>query len=197
MTGRYPMRYGLQKTVLQAWNPWSLPENETLLTNLLKDEGYMNYAVGKWHLGSWKWRYTPTYRGFDQFYGYYYGAEDYYTHSANGGYDLRNETKPFCGPDCSKVDLKSNGTYSTFLFTQEAERMLKSHDSSKPFFFYLSNQGVHYPTEAPDEYVDKFKHIVNLNRRRFAAQLYLVDEGIKNITNLLDKLYINMYIIII
>ncbi|WAR29519.1 ARSJ-like protein [Mya arenaria] len=34
----------------------------------------------RWHLGFCNWKYTPTYRGFDSFMGYYNGAEDYYTH---------------------------------------------------------------------------------------------------------------------
>ena len=34
----------------------------------------------RWHLGFCNWTYTPTYRGFDSFMGYYNGAEDYYTH---------------------------------------------------------------------------------------------------------------------
>lgn len=34
----------------------------------------------RWHLGFCNWNYTPTYRGFDSFYGFYSGAEDYYTH---------------------------------------------------------------------------------------------------------------------
>lgn len=197
MTGRYPMRYGLQDYVILVWSPFALNENETILPEVLKKEGYSNYAVGKWHLGAWKWRYTPTYRGFDQFYGYYHGAIDYFTHDQEGGYDFRNDSRPYCGPDCSIVDKKANGTYSTFLYTQEAIRMLKNHNSSKPFFLYLAQQGVHDPTEAPQEYIDKFKHIKNLGRRTFAAELYLVDESIRNITKVMDELgYLNDTLIV-
>ena len=46
----------------------------------LRDLGYATHMVGKWNLGFCNWRYTPTYRGFQSFYGYYNAAEDYYTH---------------------------------------------------------------------------------------------------------------------
>ena len=35
----------------------------------------------RWHLGFCNWKYTPTKRGFDSFYGFYSGAEDYYDHT--------------------------------------------------------------------------------------------------------------------
>ena len=45
--------------------------------------------VGKWHLGFTSWPHTPTFRGFESFYGYYNCAEDYYTHARN----LHNRVK--------------------------------------------------------------------------------------------------------
>ena len=35
-------------------------------------------------MGYFAKEYTPTYRGFDTFYGYYNGAEDYFYHNRSG-----------------------------------------------------------------------------------------------------------------
>lgn len=43
--------------------------NETTTAQHLKTLGYQTHALGKWHLGLYNWLYTPTFRGFDSFYG--------------------------------------------------------------------------------------------------------------------------------
>ena len=67
--------------------------------------------VGKWHLGFFEWAYTPTYRGFDSFYGFYLGAEDHFKHTANknGILDLRNNMEPV---------KDKEGIYSARLFAE-------------------------------------------------------------------------------
>ena len=57
-------------------------------------QGYATHIVGKWHLGYFEWQYTPLYRGFDTFYGYYNGAEDYWTHKLFDYLDLRDHKSP-------------------------------------------------------------------------------------------------------
>ena len=55
------------------------------------------YFFFQWHLGFFQTDYTPTKRGFDSFFGYYCGKEDYWDHSnreVDGwGLDLRNGTE--------------------------------------------------------------------------------------------------------
>ena len=65
MTGRYDIRMGLQTQVIPANKKYGLPLNETTVAERMRARGYSTHAVGKWHLGEWRWDYTPTFRGFD------------------------------------------------------------------------------------------------------------------------------------
>ncbi|GFR85664.1 arylsulfatase B [Elysia marginata] len=80
MTGVYPFRMGLQHLVIGERQKVCAPLNRKFFPQLLKENGYNTHMIGKWHLGFCKWECTPTYRGFDSFYGFYSGGEDYYTH---------------------------------------------------------------------------------------------------------------------
>ena len=71
--------------------------------------GYATHMVGKWHLGFFEWKYTPTYRGFDSHYGFYTGCGDHYKHEQLGILDLWENTSPV-------RDMK--GAYSANLFTK-------------------------------------------------------------------------------
>ena len=40
------------------------PEELPTIADKLKEEGYMTHMVGKWHIGFYEEKFTPTFRGF-------------------------------------------------------------------------------------------------------------------------------------
>ena len=75
MTGRYAFKLGMHI----ANDGSELPLYEVTLAQELKTAGYVNYMVGKWHIGFSTDYHLPTQRGFDHFFGYYNGFIDYWT----------------------------------------------------------------------------------------------------------------------
>jgi arylsulfatase A-like enzyme len=148
MTGRYPMRHGLQTLVIFPSRKYGLPTDEKTLPQALKDVGYRTYMVGKWHLGHADTKYWPNSRGFDHFYGNVVGEVDYFTKDHGGVIDWqRNATF-----------LKEEGYY-TKQIGDEAVKLIEQHDTSKPMFLYFASLAPHAPYQAPREDVDAYADI--------------------------------------
>ncbi|XP_050416113.1 arylsulfatase B [Patella vulgata] len=178
MSGYYPFRTGLQHLVILAFQPVCLPLNITILPQELKNLGYATHMVGKWHLGFCKWECTPTYRGFDSYFGYYNAREFYYNHTLNmffpGDYlDYR---------DGKAVVKDQDGVYSTYAFAKRAESIISDHNASEPLFLYLPFQAVHEPIEVPVQYEQMYPNIQNEGRRKFCGMVSALDEAIGNVT---------------
>lgn len=176
LTGRYPMRYGLQVGVVRPFSQYGLPLQERTLAKALREAGYQTAVVGKWHLGHAERAYLPTERGFDFQYGHYNGMLDYFTHQRDGGFDWhRND-----------VVSRDQG-YTTHLITEEAERFLRERDSGKPFFLYVPYNAVHTPLQVPEKYEEPYRHLPN-RRRAYAAMTAALDESVGHILATLDGL---------
>ena len=172
LTGRYPLLLGLQgKETVQQGQAWGLDLREQTFVSAFQAAGWATHMVGKVHLGADYWRRTPTYRGFDTFVGYLYGAEDYFTHKLAQGFDLRNDTRPMCGPGCSaNIAVANNGTYSSVLFGAEVARLVRA--ARGPTYIHFTPQAgamphqTHPPPPAPAA-------TTQLTRRRWRpARLY-------------------------
>ena len=190
LSGYYPFRMGLQHSVLEALQNASMPLKYRLLPQDLQSQGYKTHFIGKWHLGFCNYNMTPTYRGFDTFYGLYNGKADYYSHiSRRKGYDMHNNTGHGEGKSFT-VAWSDKGTYSTHLFTDKTIQILENHNKSKPVFIFLSYQAVHGPLEVPKYYVNKFCANVTTgkDRKLHCAMTAAMDEGIGNVTAALDRL---------
>jgi arylsulfatase A-like enzyme len=176
MTGRYPLRYGLQTGVIPGAGTYGLPTDEYLLPQVLKDAGYSTALVGKWHLGHAKTEFWPRQRGFDYFYGALVGEIDHFTHSSHGVPDWYRDNEP----------LQEEG-FDNVLFGNEAERVVKQHDASAPLFLYLAFTAPHTPFQAPQDYLDRYKSIEDENRRAYAAMISVLDDGVGKVIAALEE----------
>ncbi len=175
MTGRYPMRHGLQVGVVRPWAQYGLPLEERTIAQALNDAGYTTAIVGKWHLGHFAPEYLPTRRGFDHQYGHYNGALDYFTHMRDGGLDWHKDDQ-VCRDD----------GYTTRLLADDAVRFVQENAGKKPFFLYVPFNAVHNPLQAPDEYMEPYSHLKPL-RRKYAGMLAAMDEAVGRIVAAVDE----------
>ncbi len=176
MTGRYPMRYGLQTAVIPSAGRYGLDLAERTLPQALREAGYRTVMVGKWHLGHADRAYWPENRGFDYHYGAVLGEIDYFQHDAHGHVDwIRNgET------------VHEDG-YVTELIGNDAVRQIEAHDASKPLFLYVAFTAPHAPYQAPAAYMERYAHIKDPNRRAYAAMITCMDDQIGRIVAALEK----------
>ena len=61
--------------------------------------------------------------------GFYEGSEDYFKHTTSQ-FDLHREPTPRCGEGCSQLPWDDIGTYSAFLFSNEALAIIKANRAS-------------------------------------------------------------------
>jgi arylsulfatase A-like enzyme len=176
LTGRYPMRYGLQTGVIPSAGRYGLATDEWLLPQALKQAGYKTAMVGKWHLGHFDQKYWPNQRGFDYAYGPLIGEIDHFTHSSHGVTDWYRNNK-----------LVKEPGYDTQLFGADAVRVIDTHDKSAPLFLYLPFTAPHTPYQAQQDYLDRYKNIADPLRRAYAAQVTCMDDEVGKVVAALEK----------
>ncbi len=208
MTGRYQTRFGFEFNPIGAKNAApgiGLPVAEKTVADRLRDSGYATGLVGKWHLGGTA-PFHPQRRGFDEFFGFLHEGH-YFVQPPWQGVTtwLRRKTLPDGGqgrwtaPDgrivwsthlgyneheydtdnpllrsSQPVDEKGN---LTDVFTREACDFIGRH-RSQPFFLYLAYNAVHSPMQGADDWMEKFAHIKDIQRRIFAAMLAQLDDRV-------------------
>ncbi|XP_025194249.1 arylsulfatase B-like isoform X2 [Melanaphis sacchari] len=193
LTGKYPIRYGFQGTPIAAGQASALPTDEKILPQYLKELGYSTHLVGKWHLGYYQKRFTPTQRGFDSHFGYW-----------NGYIGYRNSihaTKTMSGIDARRgFEIAGNemdrGRYATDVYTEEACKIIESSKrENTKMFLMLSHLAVHSGNRGPNHlevsnktYNDEvFGYIKNENRRLYAGMLTSLDDSVRKIIESLDE----------
>ena len=154
-------------------------ESETLAERLKKDAHYATAFIGKWHL----------YTGRDKKYN-----------PLNQGFDINIGGCSYGGPptffDPYRIDFlpdRKEGEYLPNRLADEAIAFISEQNSKdKPFFVALWNYTVHWPMEAPDKLVEKYKKLPVKGYRdhRYAAMIEAMDIAIGKVLKSLDDLNI-------
>jgi arylsulfatase B len=212
MTSLYPFRTGMQHiaTIRPAALP-TLPLDVPTLPELLSQIGYETHMIGKWHLGAPAIENTPTYRGFQTFYGYTLGAQSYFDKievddfNKTRGIDFWDEVGK---THYKHPDRLSQGTYSLFQYRDRAKAIFQTYvethptqeqQNEHPFFLYLAFQSVHIPIEAYNPKDDRCKSS-SQERRVYCAMVLELDDAIGDLIHHLkqdsSKLWDNTLLII-
>ena len=133
-----------------------ISNHATTMAEVLRDEGYATFAIGKWHLCAMEnasaagpYDQWPCQRGFDRFYGFLEGETDQF--SPELVYD-NHSIEPPKSPE--------EGYHLSEDLVDHAIEFI--HDSvsirpDRPFFTYLAFGAQHAPHQAPDEYMQKYR----------------------------------------
>ncbi|MFI8453096.1 sulfatase-like hydrolase/transferase [Streptomyces erythrochromogenes] len=133
-TGRYPARTrgGLAEPI--ADKSVGLEPTHPTLASLLKASGYATALIGKWHAGYLP-DYSPTKSGWDEFFGNFGGALEYYSKLGLGGeYDLYEG-------DAAYKDLR----YYTRIITERASEYVSRDHHGRPWLLNLNFTTPHWP----------------------------------------------------
>lgn len=85
----YTVHIELQDSVIHSTEPRGVPLSVPMLQEKLKTMDYKTIGIGKWHLGFHQPQYTPTRRGFDEWFGILTGGGGHYSHVSTGTFTMR------------------------------------------------------------------------------------------------------------
>ena len=122
---------------------------------ILSANGYQTFFTGKWHLGGEPER-RPIARGFDQTLALMPGGASHYS-------DMKSmlhfePPKVTYTRNGKRVETLPDDFYSTTYYTDAVISMIdEGQKSEKPWFAELAYTAPHWPLQAPQEYIDKYK----------------------------------------
>ncbi len=160
LTGRNHHEVGMRG--VSNWNTGfpnmrgQISNHAATMAEVLRDEGYTTFALGKWHLcqmantsAAGPYDQWPCQRGFDRFYGFLDGGTDQF-HPALV-YDNHHVEVPKSVEDGYHLSEDLVDRAVSFIHDTRSIR------PDQPFFMYLAFGATHAPHQAPQEYLDKYR----------------------------------------
>jgi arylsulfatase len=133
-----------------------ISDHAATVAEVLRDEGYATFAVGKWHLcamdnasAAGPYDQWPCQRGFDRYYGFLEGETDqFHPELVYDNHSVEPPGTPETGYHLSE-DLVDHALH--FIHDTVSIR------PDRPFFTYLAFGAMHAPHQAPQAYLDKYR----------------------------------------
>ena len=131
-----------------------MPFEKATMAEVLKENGYNTFAVGKWHLtpvnertAAGPFNRWPTGRGFERFFGFLESATDQY-------YPVLWE-----GITRATIDTSKGEHFNKIITDKAIEYISQQHraNSKKPFFMLYAPGATHSPLQVDKEWIDIYK----------------------------------------
>ncbi len=147
-----------------------IPFENAMISEVLVDQGYSTYCLGKWHLApdydihaAGSRRQWPVGRGFDRFYGFLGGET--------------NQWYPMLVQDNQSVEQPSRpeeGYHFSKDMADKALQYIRSADAvapDKPWLMYFSPGCAHAPHHVFKEWADKYKGKFDMGWEKYREQV--------------------------
>ncbi len=161
LTGLYAHQAGIGHMVYRDYGEGyrgNLNDRCVTFAEVLREAGYQTMLVGKWHAGH-EPHSRPEVRGFDRFTGIYPHIDSYW--KVLRACDVYRDRKLFirAGENPKNPYRPNEEFYTTDFFTDAAmdyvDRALR--DRARPFLLHVCYNVPHFPLEAPDELIEKYR----------------------------------------
>lgn len=153
LTGCYPARVGIADALMPA-SRVGISQDEYLLSEMLRDQGYRTAALGKWHLGEQR-QFMPLQHGFEEYYGLPY-SNDMWPHHPVPEQARQFPPLPLIeGNSVIKIGFtQAEQDQLTTQYTQRAIDFIRRNKDDR-FFLYLAHSMPHVPLAVSDKFRGK------------------------------------------
>ncbi len=171
-----------------------LPDEEVTIAEILKEQGYVTAAIGKWGLGHYGTSGAPDKQGFDLFFGY------------NCQRHAHNHFPKFLWRNGQMIPQPGNtreldgAIHSQDAFTAEALTFVREN-KDEPFFLYLPYAIPHLSIQTTNRWLDMYKDEIPeedhehrgylkhpFPRAGYAAMVTMMDDSVGQVVGLIDEL---------
>jgi len=188
-----------------------IPRNMTGFASKLRSAGYATAMVGKWDAGMATPEHTPLGRGYDEWFGYFQHANNYWTKGTsleavgevdiclNHFLDFSHQNSTYRGgvlnaedldSSCEQSDADDPECYESSVFKRQGLRIIQSHDPrSGPLLYVHAFHLVHTPLQVPQSYITKAEQRVapgffnDRDRKVYSAMVHYLDDVVGDLVD--------------